>query len=352
MKRINKTETLYEILNNKTFSINVYQREYRWGRKQIEQMINDLFDCFFSYYYNSSFKHDDTSEVAQYGFYFMGSIIRTGDDSTREIIDGQQRLTSLTLLLIYINKLLHGIGNHILDATLPNMICSCPFGGKKTFNINVEEQKTYKNNPLFVPIAGKYGIKPYDKITKAVIHERAEAYVMLAKEIWNISSLKESVGGWTEEEYDAIKYESARNIIGNDESFNGGKAWVIACNTEYYNIAEAFNQLSELEWQQHANYEAGDTVFIYLTVPRAEIAYKCIVVETNIATDNRTIDDKKFYTSDKIIGSEKYFKIKLLESYKSGSLTLEMLKSQGVKSNFQGPTIASGTLLELLKKLN
>ena len=64
------------------------------------------------------------------------------------------------------------------------------------------------------------------------------------------------------------------------------------------------------------------------------------------------IDDKKFYTSDKMIGSEKYFKIKLLESYKSGSLTLEMLKSQGVKSNFQGPTIASGTLLELLKKLN
>lgn len=94
MKRINKTETLYEILNNKTFSINVYQREYRWGRKQIEQMINDLFDCFFSYYYNSSFKHDDTSEVAQYGFYFMGSIIRTGDDSTREIIDGQQLLES------------------------------------------------------------------------------------------------------------------------------------------------------------------------------------------------------------------------------------------------------------------
>jgi len=44
MDRINKTETLYEILNSKTFTINVYQREYRWGRKQIEQLINDITD--------------------------------------------------------------------------------------------------------------------------------------------------------------------------------------------------------------------------------------------------------------------------------------------------------------------
>lgn len=104
MERINKTETLYEILNSKTFTINVYQREYRWGRKQIEQLINDITDCFLMHYNNSKFKHEDTDEVAQYGYYFMGSIIRTGDDSTKEIVDGQQRLTSLTLLLMYINK--------------------------------------------------------------------------------------------------------------------------------------------------------------------------------------------------------------------------------------------------------
>ena len=87
MKKINKTETLYEILNSKTFTVNVYQREYRWGRKQIEQLINDITDCFLLSYENGQFKHEDTDEVAQYGYYFMGSIIRTGDDSTREIID-------------------------------------------------------------------------------------------------------------------------------------------------------------------------------------------------------------------------------------------------------------------------
>lgn len=157
MKKINKTETLYEILNSKTFSVNVYQREYRWGRKQIEQLINDITDCFLLSYENGQFKHEDTDEVAQYGYYFMGSIIRTGDDSTREIIDGQQRLTSLTILLMYINKLLHDQNNHDLDSMLPNMILSSPFGAKKTFNINVPERKEcmehlFKGETNFQPI--------------------------------------------------------------------------------------------------------------------------------------------------------------------------------------------------------
>lgn len=71
MDRINKTETLYEILNSKTFTINVYQREYRWGRKQIEQLINDITDCFLMYYDNSKFKHEDTDEgLLLYGKYY------------------------------------------------------------------------------------------------------------------------------------------------------------------------------------------------------------------------------------------------------------------------------------------
>ena len=157
MERINKTETLYEILNSKTFTINVYQREYRWGRKQIEQLINDITDCFLLSYEDNRFKHEDTDEVAQYGYYFMGSIIRTGDDSTKEIVDGQQRLTSLTLLLMYINKMLHEQNNHDLDSMLPNMILSSPFGSKKTYNIDVPERKEcmdhlYKGETNFSPV--------------------------------------------------------------------------------------------------------------------------------------------------------------------------------------------------------
>ena len=154
MEKINKTETLSEILSNKTFTVNVYQREYRWGRKQIEQMINDLYDTFIVDY--EAGKHESTKEVQSYGYYFMGSIIRTGDDSTREIIDGQQRLTSLTLLLMYINRALHDNGNYKLDSMIPCMIYSSPFGDGKTFNIDVPDrtecmENLYEGNTNFTP---------------------------------------------------------------------------------------------------------------------------------------------------------------------------------------------------------
>ena len=129
MEKINKSETLRQILNGNRFTVNYYQREYRWGRKQIEQLIDDLTASFQSYY--DSENHTDTSEVENYGYYYMGSIIRTGGND-REIIDGQQRLTSLTLLLIYLNNLLEERGETI-DNVAP-MIYSSKFG-VKNFNI-------------------------------------------------------------------------------------------------------------------------------------------------------------------------------------------------------------------------
>ena len=781
MERINKTETLYEILNSKRFTINVYQREYRWGRKQIEQLIDDLTDCFLLSYENSKFKHEDTDEVDQYGYYFMGSIIRTGDDSTKEIIDGQQRLTSLTLLLMYINKRLHDQGNHELDSMLPNMILSSPFGAKKTFNINVEERKEcmthlyngetnflptnessqtlldrymdiidvfrdeitsealpyfacwvmhkillleivapsqqeahtifitmndrglslnsaemlkafilnevneedkievnakwqelvnriksiasseqsgvvntadveftslwlrgnyaqtlregkkdsedkdyellgekfhewvrqnakkqmglylskeykefvmkemsqmvdlylrikqyskkytkgfesvyynanrdlnyqtllmisaidkddtldvvdqkikmiakfvdifasnrilnfkranfntnkvflfkvlvnirnktvkevgiiltkalldahigwgefihlnygnqffkrytlhfiarfasyintqmgnpsefdvytdrrsknpfdiehilpnayedyaadfqdereflsvrdniggliiltkdknrsyqdmtysekvqkylgdnvlfakalndlfYQNNPLFLPLANKYGILPYAKIDKNVIYERANVYLKIAKDIWDISQIKTEFGGWTDEEYNAVSFDTARKVFNNDNGIMGKTVWVISGNTEYYDIVEAFNHLSKIEWQQRANYEVNDIAYIYLTLPHAEIAYKCRVDAINIDFSEREIDDSMYYKTSRLAQSGKYIRLELLKSYPTGSLTLDKMKGKGVKATFQGPVKATNILLELLNDLD
>ena len=42
------------------------------------------------------------SAVADYGHYFLGSIIISDKHGQKFIIDGQQRLTTLTLLLIYL----------------------------------------------------------------------------------------------------------------------------------------------------------------------------------------------------------------------------------------------------------
>ena len=76
----------------KKYFIEDYQREYRWEKKHITDLIEDLTEKFL------------VSEGEDH--YFLGSIIISNRDGKNFIIDGQQRLTSLTLLLIYIYRTL------------------------------------------------------------------------------------------------------------------------------------------------------------------------------------------------------------------------------------------------------
>ena len=94
MQKIDKTDVLKKILSGRRFTVDYFQREYRWGRKQIEQMISDFQGTFEEYYDPLH----DISEVANYGFYYMGCIICTGG-AVNKVIDGQQRLTSLAFIL-------------------------------------------------------------------------------------------------------------------------------------------------------------------------------------------------------------------------------------------------------------
>ncbi|MCI5123171.1 MAG: DUF262 domain-containing protein [Candidatus Electrothrix sp. AR5] len=83
----------------KTYNVPFYQRGYKWERKQFEDLLNDLQEEFLNHFDE---KHG-RDKVAQYKSYFLGTILTTTDQETSRkiIIDGQQRLTSLTLFFIY-----------------------------------------------------------------------------------------------------------------------------------------------------------------------------------------------------------------------------------------------------------
>lgn len=135
MQKIDKTDTLKTILNGRKYTVDYFQREYRWGRKQIEQMLAD-FQSTFEEFHDPN---DTPKEVKKYGFYYMGCIICTGG-SVKKIIDGQQRLTSLTLLLIYLNILQKKAFTKEDDrVSLDEMIYSKAFG-EKSFNIDVDNR--------------------------------------------------------------------------------------------------------------------------------------------------------------------------------------------------------------------
>ena len=94
-------KTVRELLDKIKYEIDVFQREYAWGRSQIEYLLSDLESKFSAEYQEG----DERKDVQNYARYYMGSIIVSTKEGKRSIIDGQQRLTSMTLLLIYLNNL-------------------------------------------------------------------------------------------------------------------------------------------------------------------------------------------------------------------------------------------------------
>src|SRR5580704_4031695 len=93
-----KGRTIRELLANRKYSIDYYQREYKWQQKQVQELLDDLTTKFLE-------NHEEGNErgaVSDYGHYFLGSVILSDKDGRKFIIDGQQRLTTLTLLLIFL----------------------------------------------------------------------------------------------------------------------------------------------------------------------------------------------------------------------------------------------------------
>lgn len=91
---IGKEYPLSEIFSKEfEYYIPGYQRPYAWSKKETEELFDDLFEAF-------SVDKDDT--------YFLGSIVLVKEENKpkAEVIDGQQRLTTLTMLIAVISTYL------------------------------------------------------------------------------------------------------------------------------------------------------------------------------------------------------------------------------------------------------
>lgn len=102
--KIEATNTcINNLLKDQKFTIDYFQREYRWQEKHIKLLVEDLSSTFLK-----SYKPEHKrSEVSNYQSYYLGPVVFSinPENGKKSIIDGQQRITSITLLLIYLNHL-------------------------------------------------------------------------------------------------------------------------------------------------------------------------------------------------------------------------------------------------------
>ncbi len=79
-----KVSELFPILGNVHYHVPSYQRGYSWRDEQIGQLFEDI-------------RKEDAG-------YYAGNILLTGDEDSFSVIDGQQRLTTISLFLLAIGE--------------------------------------------------------------------------------------------------------------------------------------------------------------------------------------------------------------------------------------------------------
>lgn len=131
-----RPKTVNDLLKNK-YKLDYYQREYSWQTKQVTELIDDLVGKFWANYK----EEDELKDVPGYDPYFLGSIIISEENHQRNIIDGQQRLTTLTLFLIHLRRLLS-------DDDQKMQVAMLIFSGSfvdKSFNLDIPDRSPVMN---------------------------------------------------------------------------------------------------------------------------------------------------------------------------------------------------------------
>ncbi len=128
-----RDRNVFDVLNEQKYTVDYFQREYSWGQKHIEQLVTDLTSTFLDAYTQG----DSRTSVDDYNNYYLGPFVITKKDGIKSVVDGQQRLTSLTLFLIFLNNLQKEQGG---KENIESLIFSEKYG-EKSFNIQVEERR-------------------------------------------------------------------------------------------------------------------------------------------------------------------------------------------------------------------
>lgn len=162
--------------NETTFAIPVYQRNYDWSLTQCKQLLHDIIE---------------TGKIDKINAHFIGSIVYVHDDvytasglTELTIIDGQQRLTTITLIYIALYRLAQQLDNQMLVNRI---------------------HKTYLINE-FAPEAEKLKLKPTENNKEALRHilnsEEGEEFKGYSKIIENFNFFKNSI---TADNYETIQ---------------------------------------------------------------------------------------------------------------------------------------------------
>jgi hypothetical protein len=95
------TQNLDRTFSNKVFFIDFYQRDYKWTEKPVQRLLDDVFYLFDETYAKHADLDPTTANItARYPWYYLNTYVTNIVGGQVFVVDGQQRLTTLTLILL------------------------------------------------------------------------------------------------------------------------------------------------------------------------------------------------------------------------------------------------------------
>lgn len=109
--------------------------------------------------------------------------------------------------------------------------------------------------------------------------------------------------------------------------------WIVPCNVKIYDIVEHFKIKKTVVWKNAFTIRKGDTVYLYLANPYAEIKYKGTVINDNV--DEQLLSNNAYAISAKKSNNyfskkEKYMQIELIDEFPPGTFPLKTLREHGL----------------------
>ena len=154
----NNAKNIKEILANDNYIIPRYQRNYAWGKAEISQLIKDIEEFF-------------PKEINENKSYYLGSLVCfKREDSNFELIDGQQRHTTITLINLVLKNWQNEIENIV---SVPNL----KFDSRKKIQNYIEtlyktEKKTFLKQASELNISGIGSFKDAIEIIQEELREK------------------------------------------------------------------------------------------------------------------------------------------------------------------------------------
>lgn len=128
-------QTLRTVFNaQRSYFIDIYQREYKWTVENVKTLLNDIEIRFSQHQRTRSHPKEIQEHVLdKFEPYFLNTYLTSTTAANTSIVDGQQRLTTLLLILIKLYNILKAA------ETIPE-------NKGKTFSSKVVEQLIFETN--------------------------------------------------------------------------------------------------------------------------------------------------------------------------------------------------------------